>query len=45
MGGFDDFAEMSRICKKYKIWHHIDGCWGGPVVFSDKLRHLVKGCE
>jgi glutamate/tyrosine decarboxylase-like PLP-dependent enzyme len=38
MGGFDDFVALSVICKKYKIWLHIDGCWGGSVLMSKKYR-------
>ena len=45
MGGFDDQEAISKICKKYGIWHHIDACWGGFLIFSEKHKHLFKGAE
>ena len=24
-GGYDDFEEVSRICKEHNLWMHIDG--------------------
>ena len=40
---FDNISELSPICKKYNIWLHLDGAFGGSVIFSDKYRHLVEG--
>jgi len=45
LGAFDQVDELSRICKKHKIWLHVDGAWGGPALFSKKLRHLACGIE
>lgn len=44
-GSYDPFEEISSICKKYDIWFHIDGSWGGNVIFSDTHRTKLKGCE
>ena len=33
-GSFDPFTELSAICKKEGLWMHIDGSWGGSVVFN-----------
>lgn len=38
MGSYDDHTAISAICKKYQLWHHIDGCWGGFLAFADKHR-------
>ena len=27
------------------MWLHVDACWGGSVVFSKKLKHLMAGSE
>jgi glutamate/tyrosine decarboxylase-like PLP-dependent enzyme len=27
------------ICKKYGIWHHVDGALGGAFLLSENLRH------
>jgi glutamate decarboxylase len=33
-GSFDPFTPLSKICKDNNMWLHIDGSWGGPVIFS-----------
>jgi sulfinoalanine decarboxylase len=40
---FDPVQELVKICKKYKIWLHLDGAFGGAVIFSQKHKYLVKG--
>lgn len=45
VGAFDDITALSEVSRKYKLWLHVDGAWGGPVAFSKKHRHLVKGIE
>ncbi|KAF4508549.1 hypothetical protein G6O67_004910 [Ophiocordyceps sinensis] len=42
-GSFDPFVEISAICKELGMWMHIDGSWGGPVVFSEHQRHKLQG--
>ena len=45
MGGFDNQNEVSEICAKFGLWHHIDACWGGFLAFSDKYKYLFDGTE
>jgi glutamate decarboxylase len=33
-GSFDPFTALASICAQHKIWLHIDGSWGAPVIFS-----------
>jgi glutamate decarboxylase len=35
-GSFDPFGELSKVCKENNMWLHIDGSWGGPVIFSSE---------
>ena len=42
---FDNIEEVSSLCKEYKIWLHVDGAFGGSVIFSNKHKHLVRGIE
>jgi glutamate decarboxylase len=42
-GSYDPFKEISRICKEFGLWMHIDASWGGPVVFSAQQRWKVEG--
>ncbi|PWY92436.1 glutamate decarboxylase [Aspergillus heteromorphus CBS 117.55] len=45
MGSFDPFHAIAAICKKYNLWFHIDGSWGGSFVFSDRQRPKLSGAE
>ena len=42
---FDNIDEISKLVKKYDLWLHVDGAFGGSVLFSDKYKHLIKGVE
>jgi len=44
-GAYDPIDEMAEICKKYYVWLHADGSFGGSLILSDKYRHLMKGIE
>jgi glutamate/tyrosine decarboxylase-like PLP-dependent enzyme len=45
LGAFDELPPLSVICKKYKLWLHVDGAYCGGVIFSEKYKHLVSGIE
>lgn len=45
LGAYDPIDEMAKICKKYNIWLHADGSFGGSIILSDKHRYLMKGIE
>ncbi|KAH6721490.1 pyridoxal phosphate-dependent transferase [Leptodontidium sp. 2 PMI_412] len=45
LGSYDPFKEISAICKKYNLWLHIDGSWGGSVIFSPTHKHKMAGSE
>ncbi|KAJ4291174.1 Glutamate decarboxylase 2 [Kalmusia sp. IMI 367209] len=38
LGSFDPFTALSTICKEHKLWFHIDGSWGGSVIFNSTYR-------
>ncbi len=44
-GAFDPIPEIVNICKKYNLWSHIDGSWGGSLLYSNLKTALLKGCE
>lgn len=44
-GKIDDLQSMAKIAKEYNIHFHVDAAWGGPILFSDKHRHLLGGIE
>lgn len=44
-GVIDPLPELADICEKHNIHFHVDAAWGGPVLLSEKYRHLLKGIE
>jgi len=45
VGAFDPLIELQSIARKYNLWFHTDGAWGGALIFSKKHKHLLKGIE
>ncbi|KAF2747500.1 PLP-dependent transferase [Sporormia fimetaria CBS 119925] len=48
MGSYDPFTDLSAICKQNNMWLHIDGSWGGSVIFNKSLASQdfrLKGAE
>ncbi len=45
LGAFDPIKELSIVCRKHNIWLHVDGAFGGTVIFSNKYKHLVEGVD
>lgn len=45
LGAFDPIADIAAVCKKSRLWLHVDGAWGGPALFAKKYRSLVDGIE
>ncbi|QYS96119.1 Glutamate decarboxylase [Trichoderma simmonsii] len=42
-GSFDPFEDISKICKEFGLWMHIDASWGGSVIFSKAQSWKMKG--
>jgi len=46
MGAFDDHHAIADICQKYGVWHHIDACYGGYLIFSQEAKETIyNGCD
>ncbi|KAI4196501.1 MAG: hypothetical protein LQ346_003206 [Caloplaca aetnensis] len=43
LGSYDPFPALADICEEHNIWLHIDGSWGGPVIFSLTHNDKLKG--
>lgn len=41
----DPIKEISAICKKYKIWHHIDASYSGTALMLPEMRWMSEGVE
>jgi aromatic-L-amino-acid decarboxylase len=44
-GIIDDLPAIAEICRRRKLWLHVDGAYGASLIFSDKHRHLIGGIE
>ena len=45
LGAFDPIEQLSKICKKYNIWLHVDGAYCGAVIFNSHYKNLLKGLQ
>ena len=43
LGSYDPIAPLVSLCRKHEIWLHVDGAYGGAVMFSNKYKHLLEG--
>ncbi|MBK9734568.1 MAG: aminotransferase class I/II-fold pyridoxal phosphate-dependent enzyme [Saprospiraceae bacterium] len=44
-GAIDDLDSLSEISKKYNVWFHVDGAYGGLASSLPSLKHQYKGIE
>lgn len=44
-GAYDDLKALGEICKREKLWFHIDGAYGASVLLSQKYHVLMNGVE
>jgi glutamate decarboxylase len=44
-GNVDPLEAMADFAKELGCHFHVDAAWGGPTLFSDRHRHLLKGIE
>lgn len=43
LGIYDDIQTTANICKKNKLWLHVDAAHGGPAILSEKYKDLLEG--
>ncbi len=44
-GAIDDLTALSQIAKKYEMWFHVDGAYGGLASSLPSLKHKYIGLE
>jgi glutamate decarboxylase len=44
-GAYDPLNEIGQLAHEYGAWFHIDGCFGGAAIFSEKLKYKLDGSE
>ncbi|KAK0542805.1 Glutamate decarboxylase 2 [Tilletia horrida] len=42
-GCYDDIRQIAALAEQYGCWLHVDGSWGGSVLWSSKYRSLLDG--
>lgn len=45
LGAFEPIGDLADVAKKYEIWVHVDGAFGGPAMACPELRYAFKGIE
>ncbi|MHA7130501.1 pyridoxal phosphate-dependent decarboxylase family protein [Algoriphagus namhaensis] len=41
----DPIADITRICDRENIWHHIDAAFAGTALLLPEYQHLIEGHE
>ena len=41
--GIDPVGEISEICKKYKMWLHIDSAYAGIAAIVPEMKYIIDG--
>lgn len=44
-GNIDPLDELADFAGEVGCHFHVDAAWGGPTLFSDRHRHLLRGIE
>jgi putative pyridoxal-dependent aspartate 1-decarboxylase len=44
-GSVDPLAELAAAARDAGVHFHVDAAWGGPVMFSARHQHLLRGIE
>lgn len=45
IGAFDDLRALADFANQHKLWFHVDGAHGAPMLLSKKHAHLLRGVE
>src|ERR1700722_2391198 len=44
-GMIDPLLACAELAQSNDLWFHVDAAWGGALIASDRLRHLLAGIE
>ena len=45
VGAMDDLQGLAALCRRERIWFHVDGAFGALAALSPRLRPLLRGIE
>jgi len=40
-GSFDDITAIAALAKEFGVWLHVDGAWGGGLIFSPQAQKTL----
>ncbi|XP_066940703.1 cysteine sulfinic acid decarboxylase-like isoform X1 [Macrobrachium rosenbergii] len=43
LGACDPLNQLADVCEEEQLWLHVDACWGGSAILSQKHKHLLQG--
>jgi len=41
-GAIDPIAALARLCRRERLWLHVDGAYGGSIILAPKLKRLWR---
>lgn len=44
-GAVDPFPEIAELCRRYDLWLHADGAYGGAFLLTERGRAAMRGIE
>lgn len=44
-GNIDPLGGLADLAEEFQASFHVDAAWGGPALFSERYKHLLKGIE
>jgi glutamate/tyrosine decarboxylase-like PLP-dependent enzyme len=42
-GVIDPLEDLAAIARENRCWYHVDAAYGGPLAFSEKYKHMLRG--
>jgi aromatic-L-amino-acid decarboxylase len=42
-GAIDDIGAIADLCQRYKLWLHVDACYGGGALLLEPRLHQLEG--
>lgn len=44
-GSVDDLSAIADLAEEFNVHFHVDGAWGGPVIFSEYGQEILRGID
>jgi len=44
-GMLDPLEACADFAARHRLWYHVDAAWGGAMIASERLQHVLRGLE